>query len=227
MKVTISEDITKILPGFSVIAYTMDVDNKLTDGVTTFINKVVEENKDIYTLEQVIKDQKILESRNGYKKLGKDPSHTRVACENLLRRIIKRQPLYRLGDIIDLGNILSILTRRSVCVVDLDKLVGNVNIRIGTKEDIYITINRGPLNVDKIPVYEDENSPFGCPSSDTLRTAVDQSTKSIYIMIICFEQTNIEEDEKLLIDIYKKYTNARNIKKIKWGKKSLWKIRIL
>ena len=215
MKVTISEDITKILPGFSVIAYTMDVDNKLTDGVTTFINKVVEENKDIYTLEQVIKDQKILESRNGYKKLGKDPSHTRVACENLLRRIIKRQPLYRLGDIIDLGNILSILTRRSVCVVDLDKLVGNVNIRIGTKEDIYITINRGPLNVDKIPVYEDENSPFGCPSSDTLRTAVDQSTKSIYIMIICFEQTNIEEDEKLLIDIYKKYTNARNIKKIK------------
>ncbi len=215
MKVTISEDITKILPGFSVIAYTMDVDNKLTDGVTTFINKVVEENKDIYTLEQVIKDQKILESRNGYKKLGKDPSHTRVACENLLRRIIKRQPLYRLGDIIDLGNILSILTRRSVCVVDLDKLVGNVNIRIGTKEDIYITINRGPLNVDKIPVYEDENSPFGCPSSDTLRTAVDQSTKSIYIMIICFEQTNLEEDEKLLIDIYKKYTNARNIKKIK------------
>lgn len=215
MKVTISEDITKILPGFSVIAYTMDVDNKLTDDVTTFINKVVEENKDIYTLEQVIKDQRILESRNGYKKLGKDPSHTRVACENLLRRIIKRQPLYRLGDIIDLGNILSILTRRSVCVVDLDKLVGNVNIRIGTKEDIYITINRGPLNVDKIPVYEDENSPFGCPSSDTLRTAVDQSTKSIYIMIICFEQTNIEEDEKLLIDIYKKYTNARNIKKIK------------
>ena len=215
MKVTISEDITKILPGFSVIAYTMDVDNKLTDDVTTFINKVVEENKDIYTLEQVIKDQKILESRNGYKKLGKDPSHTRVACENLLRRIIKRQPLYRLGDIIDLGNILSILTRRSVCVVDLDKLVGNVNIRIGTKEDIYITINRGPLNVDKIPVYEDENSPFGCPSSDTLRTAVDQSTTSIYIMIICFEQTNLEEDEKLLIDIYKKYTNARNIKKIK------------
>lgn len=214
MKVTISEDIKKTLPEFSVIAYTMDVDNTLTNDVTTFINQVVDENKDIYTLEQVIKDPKILQSRNGYKKLGKDPSHTRVACENLLRRIIKRQPLYRLGDIIDLGNILSILTRRSVCVVDQDKLVGDVNIRIGTKEDIYITINRGPLNVEKIPVYEDNHSPFGCPSSDTLRTAVDQNTKSIFVMIICFEQTNLEEDEKLLIDIFQKYTNARNIKKI-------------
>ena len=62
-------------------------------------------------------------------------------CEiNLLRRIVKEQPLYRLGDIIDLGNILSILTKRSVCVVDKDKLIGNLTIRLGTKEDIYMTI---------------------------------------------------------------------------------------
>lgn len=214
MKVTISDEIKKVLPDFNVIAYTMDVENNLTEEVTSFINKVIEENKNLYTLEQIIKEPKILESRNGYKKLGKDPSHTRVACENLLRRITKGQPMYRLGDIIDLGNILSILTRRSVCVVDADKLNGDVNIRLGTKDDIYITINRGPLNVDKIPVYVDNTSPFGCPSSDTLRTAVDAKTKSIYIMIICFEATHLEEDEKMLIDIYKKYTNAQNIKKI-------------
>lgn len=214
MKVTISEDIKKVLPDFNVIAYTMDLDNNLSEEVSTYINQVINDNKDIYTLEQIIKEPKILESRNGYKKLGKDPSHTRVACENLLRRIIKGQPMYRLGDIIDLGNVLSILIRRSVCVVDKDKLVGDVNIRLGTKDDIYITINRGPLNVDKIPVYVDNESPFGCPSSDTLRTAVDSNTKSIFIMIICFENTDMEKDETLLIDIYKKYTNAKNIKKI-------------
>lgn len=214
MKVTISEKIKTVLPNFNVIAYTMDVENNMSEEVTSFINQVIDENKNIYTLEEIIKEPKVLESRNGYKKLGKDPSHTRVACENLLRRIIKGQPMYRLGDIIDLGNVLSILTRRSVCVVDKDKLVGDVNIRLGTKDDIYITINRGPLNVDKIPVYVDDVSPFGCPSSDTLRTAVDDKTKSIYIMIICFEDTDMEKDENLLIDIYKKYTNAQNIKKI-------------
>lgn len=215
MKLTISEELLKVLPNFSVIAYTMDVENKKCHEVSQYIQETIDSLSDIYTLEEIIKEKKILESRNGYKKLGKDPSHTRVACENLWRRIIKKQPMYRLGDIIDLGNILSLLTKRSVCVVDKDKLENDVNIRIGTKEDIYITINRGPLNVDKIPVYEDSISPFGCPSSDTIRTAVDENTKSIFIMIICFEDTFKEEDEKLLLDIYTKYANAKNIIKIK------------
>ena len=214
MKINISDEIKKVLPSFDVIAYTMDVENNKSDEVTKYIDEVVKSVRNIYTLEEIIKEPKILESRNGYKKLGKDPSHTRVACENLWRRLIKGQTLYRLGDIIDLGNILSILTKRSVCVVDKDKLIGDVTIRQGTKEDIYMTINRGPLNVDKIPVYTDDESPFGCPSSDTLRTAVDENTKSIFIMIICFEDTDKEKDNQLLLDIYTKYANAKNIERI-------------
>lgn len=214
MKINISDEIKKVLPSFDVIAYTMDVENNKSDEVTKYIDEVVKSVCNIYTLEEIIKEPKILESRNGYKKLGKDPSHTRVACENLWRRLIKGQTLYRLGDIIDLGNILSILTKRSVCVVDKDKLIGDVTIRQGTKEDIYMTINRGPLNVDKIPVYTDDESPFGCPSSDTLRTAVDENTKSIFIMIICFEDTDKEKDNQLLLDIYTKYANAKNIERI-------------
>lgn len=214
MKINISDEIKKVLPSFDVIAYTMDVENNKSDEVTKYIDEVVKSVRNIYTLEEIIKEPKILESRNGYKKLGKDPSHTRVACENLWRRLIKGQTLYRLGDVIDLGNILSILTKRSVCVVDKDKLIGDVTIRQGTKEDIYMTINRGPLNVDKIPVYTDDESPFGCPSSDTLRTAVDENTKSIFIMIICFEDTDKEKDNQLLLDIYTKYANAKNIERI-------------
>lgn len=214
MKIIISEGIKNILPEFNVIGYTMDVSNELTEDVTKYIEEVISSNKDIYTLEQIIKEPKLIESRNGYKKLGKDPSHTRLACENLWRRMIKGQAFYRLGDLIDLGNILSILTKRSVCVVDKDKIQEDVNIRLGNKEDIYETINRGPLNVDKIPVYEDSISPFGCPSSDTLRTAITSNTKSILIMIICFSNKEVEEDEKLLLDIYTKYANAKNIIKI-------------
>lgn len=214
MKITISEGIKNVLPEFNVIGYTMDVSNELSNDVTNYIEEVISSNKNIYTLEQIIKEPKLLESRNGYKKLGKDPSHTRLACENLWRRMIKGQAFYRLGDLIDLGNILSILTKRSVCVVDKDKVQKDVLIRLGNKEDIYETINRGPLNVDKIPVYEDGESPFGCPSSDTLRTAITKDTKSILIMIICFSNKDIEEDEALLLEIYQKYANAKNIAKI-------------
>lgn len=214
MKISISQELQETLPNFNVIGYTMDVDNKTTIEVTNFINNLFLSLKDKYTLEQLIKEPKILESRNAYKKLGKDPSHTRVACENLWRRLIKGQKFYRLGDLIDLGNVLSILTKRSVCVVDLDKIDGDIFIRRGTKDDIYETINRGLLNVENIPLYVDLISPFGCPSSDTLRTSITKNTKRILIMIICFSKNEINEDELLLLDIYQKYTKAKNIIKI-------------
>lgn len=214
MKISISKELQEALPNFNVIGYTMDVDNKTTIEVTNYINNLFLSLKDKYTLEQLIKEPKILESRNAYKKLGKDPSHTRVACENLWRRLIKGQKFYRIGDLIDLGNVLSILTKRSVCVVDLDKIDGDIFIRRGTKDDIYETINRGLLNVENIPLYVDLISPFGCPSSDTLRTSITKNTKRILIMIICFSENEINEDELLLLDIYQKYTKAKNIIKI-------------
>ena len=214
MKVTINEEIKKILPSFNVIAYTMDVENKTTSEATTFIEQVVLENKDIYTLEQIIKESKILESRNGYKKLGKDPSHTRVACENLLRRIIKGQPLYRLGDIIDLGNILSVETKRSVCVVDADKIQGDVTIRIGIDGEYVDAINRGLINAFNLPVYVDDQGIFGSPTSDTIRTSVSESTKRILVMIICFSDLEKYNDEQRLLDLYINYANAKNLIKL-------------
>ena len=131
-----------------------------------------------------------------------------------LNDLIKGDDLYRLGDIIDLGNILSIETMRSVCVVDLDKIASDVTIRIGNKDDIYFGINRGQINVDKIPLYTDKIGPFGNPTSDTDRTKVTSSTENILIMIICFNQEDMEKDEEILLSLYQKYANARNINKL-------------
>ena len=214
MKINIAEELKNKIPEFSVIAYTMTVDNNSTMDVDNLLLSIKEEYTNFIPLTEVVGIPKIKVSRDGYKKLGKDPSHTRLACEALLRRVIKGDDLYRLGDIIDLGNILSIMTMRSVCVVDLDKVVGDVTIRIGTKEDIYYGINRGAINVDKIPLYTDNIGPFGNPTSDTDRTKVTSDTENILIMIICFNQDDMVEDEAKLLSLYQKYTNARNINKL-------------
>ena len=167
-----------------------------------------------YNYDEITKIPKLKQTRDGYKKMGKDPSHTRPACEALLRRVVKGNNLYRLGDVIDLGNILSIETLRSVCVVDKERLVNDVIIRLGTKEDIYEGINRGLINVTNIPVYTDEIGPFGCPTSDTLRTCVTSSTKSILVMIICFDEIEKDVDEQKLISLYQTFTKIKNIRKI-------------
>ena len=214
MKINIALELKNKLPEFTVIAYTMTVDNNTTGEVDELIGEVKKEYYNFTALTEVVKIPKIKVSRDGYKKLGKDPSHTRLACEALLRRVVKGDELYRLGDIIDLGNILSIKTMRSVCVVDADKIVGDVTIRIGTKEDEYYGINRGQINVDKIPLYTDDLGPFGNPTSDTDRTKVTGNTKNILIMIICFNQDDMEEDKEYMLSLYQKYTNARNINKL-------------
>lgn len=214
MKLTISKQLQEKLPLFNIIAYTMDIDNQITEEVTLLLEKTINDYQNICELKDIVNYGKIKNARDGYKKLGKDPSHTRLACEALLRRVIKNKSLYRINDIVDLGNILSIMTQRSICVVDKDKVIGDVYIRIGTKEDVYETINRGILNVENIPLYTDEISFFGNPTSDTPRTMITKETKSILVMMICFDQENLEQDRKLLIELYQKYANARNIQEV-------------
>lgn len=210
--ITISEELKK-LP-FYVIGYTMDVENNTTELVNNFFNEVIADVKNKYQISDVVNIPKLKVSRDGYKKLGIDPSRYRLACESLVRRIVKGFDVYRINDIVDLGNILSIQTHRSVCVVDLDKIVGNILIEKGHKDDIYEGINRGIINITNMPAYKDDISYFGTPTSDTMRTAVSDTTKSILVMIICFNDQDMETDELLLVDLYKKYANASNIKKL-------------
>ena len=105
MKITINQELQQLLPEFSVIAYTMDVENNKTEVVQQLL-----ENLDVpFSINEVTSNWKIKETRDGYKKLKKDPSHTRCAVEALVRRVIKHRTneasLYTLGDLIDLGNI--------------------------------------------------------------------------------------------------------------------------
>ncbi|HHU55370.1 MAG TPA: hypothetical protein GXZ48_01575 [Acholeplasmataceae bacterium] len=214
MKVTILKEILEILPNFNIIAYTMDVkveDSKITEPIISeYENKIREE----YSLADVLNIPLIKEARDGYKALGKDPSRYRVACESLLRRLVKGYGLYRINNVVDAGNILSIALFRSTAVLDLDKLQGDITIRLGTQDDEYYGIGRGLINVDKIPLYCDEISPFGCPTSDTERTKITPNTKRVLLFVICFQDTYIEESKAMAIDVFKKYAYAQNIKEI-------------
>ena len=219
MNLIIKSDIKELIPEFSVIAYEIEFNddfNALTKSeiVDKYLEKLSIDLPNKYNYDEITKIPKLKITRDGYKKMGKDPSHTRPACEALLRRIVKGNNLYRLGDVIDVGNILSVETLRSVCVVDSDKLVGDVVIRLGKTEDIYEGINRGLINVTNIPVYTDEIGPFGCPTSDTLRTCVTSSTKKILVMIICFDESEKENDEQKLINLYQTLTKIKNMTKI-------------
>ena len=89
-----------------------------------------------YDYSNITKDLKLKESRDGYKILGKDPSHTRLASEALLRRVVKGEKLYRLGDVIDLGNVLSLKTKGVFASLMPIKLLVMLKFELETKKII-------------------------------------------------------------------------------------------
>ena len=197
MKLKITNELKKFVPSFKVSCYTFTTLEKndkenLSNDLSEAFNNIAKEYQKKYILSEVTKIPKLKSTRDGYKMLGKDPSHTRPACEALVRRIIRDGSIYRLGNLIDFGNYLSIKLMKSVCMVDLDKIQGDVTIRIGSDSDYYEGINRGIINVTNLPLYTDEIGPFGNPTSDTIRTAITNDTTNVLIMLIHFDD-NIED----------------------------------
>ena len=216
MNITISKSISDTLPEFNIVALVMDVEAKeTTNDIKELIAKYQKEVQEEYSsLEEVLNIPLIKKARDGYKKLGKDPSRYRLACESLLRRIVKGNDLYIINNLVDIGNLLSIDFKRSTAVLDLDKIEGDIVVRRGLSSDYYEGIGRGVINVENIPVYVDNISPFGSTTSDTMRTSVSLDTKKMLLFIVCFDSDNHEYEINKTIELYKKYANAKNIELI-------------
>lgn len=211
MMIRIDQSITDVLTDFDIIALKMDVTLEDSSRISELIEKYEKQIFEEYSLPEVLNIPLIKEARDGYKKFGKDPSRYRLACESLLRRLVKGNQLYRINNLVDAGNILSIETKRSVAVLDYDQIVGDVLIRLGTDDDEYYGIGRGLLNVSNIPVYVDEIGPFGSTTSDTIRTSVTENTKTILLLIICFGPLYLDEHKAFAISLFENYANAQNI----------------
>lgn len=215
MIITIKNELLQKLPSFNIVAYSMDVKLTTSDDTEELIKTYEQKISEEYSLAEVLNIPLIKAARDGYKALGKDPSRYRLACESLLRRIVKGNQIYRINNIVDIGNLLSIELFRSTAILDYDKIQGDISIRIGTEDDEYYGIGRGLINVSNIPLYVDDISPFGSPTSDTERTMVTETTKKILLMIICFDGGLSENETNKALDMFKRYAYANNITEIK------------
>lgn len=212
MKITINDKIKAITPNFNVAVMTCGVSVYDEPAITDLIQNLEHKINTEIDIKDVVNLPIIIDGRNAYKAYGKDPSRYRLATESLYRRLSKGNKLYRINNVVDLGNVLSIETRKSVAVLDADKIQGDVLIRLGLETDDYEGIGRGSINISNIPLYEDEVGPFGSVTSDTERTMIRPTTKNILLFIISFSgKDNLEEELEYAKSIYSKYAKATNI----------------
>ena len=74
----------------------------------------------------VAKMPAIAATRKAYSTLGKSPSRYRNAAEAMIRRIVKKQGLYQINNVVDLNNLMSIDSGISIGSYILDSIEGDI-----------------------------------------------------------------------------------------------------
>lgn len=214
MNIKIDPKIKKLTPEFSMAVLTANVEVHPSDLISDLVLETEQQIEEKYDISDCIQIPRIKCARDAYKIYGKDPSRYRLAVESLYRRLSKGNKLYRINALVDLGNVLSIETMQSVAVLDLDKISGDILVRLGTDTDHYEGIGRGKLNITNIPLYEDAIGPFGSTTSDTERTMITSNTTTVLLFIISFSGvTHLKEDIERAERLLKKYASATDITK--------------
>ena len=139
--------------------------------------------------------------------MGKDPSRYRSSAEAMCRRIVQGKGLYHINNVVDCGNLFSIKTGYSLGIYDAEKVGEKLIWRVAPEGTCYKGIGKDEINVEFLPVLEDEKGPFGNPTSDSVRTRVTEETREILAVVFGFAETTggIETEVTELFEMFQKY----------------------
>lgn len=181
------------------------------------LGDLIEEIQSTLPVASIAKEAAIAAMRKTYRMVGKDPTKYRVSSEALLRRIGRGLGLYRVNNVVEINNYISMKSRCPVCAYDISKLEGPIAFTVAPEGTVYEGIGRGNLNIEFLPVFSDAKGPFGSLTSDSARTCVGPETRKIVLNIISVHlhenmQEWLMEVERLLVN----YAQGKNIEKSIW-----------
>jgi DNA/RNA-binding domain of Phe-tRNA-synthetase-like protein len=118
-----------------------------------------------------------------YRRVGLDPTRRRPSSEALLRRVTRGEPLPRINSLVDICNWCSLELQLPYGLYDLDRIDGDVVLRLGKEGEEYPGIRKDIVHVGGRLTLADRLGPFGNPSSDSLRTMVTLETTRVMAVI--------------------------------------------
>lgn len=179
----INEKCNKVAIG-SIEAYvSVTEDNNQLWNLIDEKAKEIENDVPVKTINTI---KNIADSRVAYKAFGKDPSRYRSSSEALYRRIARGLGLYKVNNVVDINNLISLNSAYSVGTYDLDKISGDIHFTIADEGETYVGIGKGELNIAYLPVFYDDKGKFGSTTSDSVRAMITTDAKHILMNIISF-----------------------------------------
>lgn len=158
------------------------------------------------------KRDKICQTRSAYKAFGKEPSRYRSSAEAMCRRVLQGKGLYYINNVVECNNLFSIRTGYSLGAYDVTKIDGPVTWKVAEEGAHYQGIGKDQINVEFLPVFTDNEGPFGNPTSDSVRTRITEEAQEILMVIFGFAgKEHMEEDIQELCILLEKYCQAMEI----------------
>jgi len=211
--IKIDKSLLQICPNLQLgcISYSANVEQGSED-LWRRIDKEIKTIINTITIDDICTVKNIYDSRMLYKSIGKDPHRYRVSSEALIRRIVQGKGLYKVNNIVDANNLISIMSKLSVGSYDVDKLGSSLSFRIGEKGESYKGIGKGTINTENLPVFSDEFGAYGSPTSDSERAMITKNTKNILTVLIAFSnEANLDKHMIEAKNILLNYVDVQNI----------------
>ena len=161
----------------------------LHPDLTKLLDEVCAHKQKEFTVESLAEAEPIRVVRALFRGWGMDPSKYRPASEALLRRVVQGKGLYRVSNVVDIGNLVSIETGWPLGCYDRSRIDEPAALRHGLPGESYEGIGKKTWNLEGRPVLADPAGPFGSPISDSTRSMITASVKDVVIVIYIPEKS--------------------------------------
>ncbi len=153
----------------------------------------------------------LTEARRLYRSVGVDPTRHRPSSEALLRRVLRGKGLYVINNAVDCCNLACIHFLLPIGLYDLDRVGGEVVLRLGREGEEYPGIRKGVVHLAGRLGLFDEEGPFGSPTSDSARTRVREETTRLLAVIMAtgaYDRRELLAHVELLADLLRRHCGA-------------------
>jgi DNA/RNA-binding domain of Phe-tRNA-synthetase-like protein len=166
--------------------------------LTDALDEVCVRKQKEFTVETLAEAPSIRAVRALFRGWSMDPSKYRPSSEALLRRVVQGKGLYRVSNVVDVGNLVSIETGWPLGCYDRSRIEEPVTLRCGTPGENYEGIGKKSWNLEGRPVLADPAGPFGSPISDSKRSMITDSAQQVMIVVYIPEKSPDDTAERAL-----------------------------
>jgi DNA/RNA-binding domain of Phe-tRNA-synthetase-like protein len=153
------------------------------ESLAALMDQICERKRREFTVESLAETEATRAVRAMFRAWGVDPSKYRPSSEALLRRVVQGKGLYRVSNLVDIGNLGSIETGWPYGCYDRSRIAPPIVLRHGAPGEAYEGIGKRMWHLEGRPVLADEQGPFGSPISDSTRSMIAESARDVLAVI--------------------------------------------